>query len=44
MHCAKNDEFIVGRHVDECVFDPSHFDPSKVDPNVIGHFFDLYIS
>ncbi len=44
VHCAENDEFIVGCHVDECAFDPSHFDPPKVDPNVIGHFFDPYIS
>jgi hypothetical protein len=38
VHYAENDEFIVGCHVDECVFDPSHFDPPKVDLNVIGHF------
>jgi len=44
VHCVKNDEFIVGCHVDEFVFDPSHFDPPKVDPNIIGHFFDPYIS
>lgn len=39
VHCAENDEFIVGCHVDECAFDPP-----KVDLNVIGHFFDPYIS
>ncbi len=44
MHCAENDEFIAHCHVDECVFDPSHFDPLEEDPNVIGHFFDPYIS
>jgi hypothetical protein len=37
-HCAENDEFIVGCHVDECVFDPS-----KVNPYVISHFFYPYI-
>jgi hypothetical protein len=48
-HCAENDEFIVGCHVDECVFDPSKVNPyvisrfSKVNPYVISHFFYPYI-
>jgi hypothetical protein len=39
MHCAENDEFIVSCPIVEC-----DFDPFEVDPNVIGHFFDPYIS